>query len=89
MKIVTLALLVASTILLSGCTDNIRATALGGTAVETLPPNVKLMNVTWKGQELWILTRPSRPGEYPETYEFIEKSSFGIIEGKVIIKETR
>lgn len=89
MKLFSVALLTISTMFLAGCTENIRAKTLGGTAIETLAPNTKLVNVTWKDDELWILTRPSRPGENPETYKFIEKSRFGIIEGKVVIRETR
>jgi hypothetical protein len=33
--------------------------------------------------ELWYLVRDRRENESPESYEFAEKSSWGILEGKV------
>jgi hypothetical protein len=54
-----------------------------------LPNNQKLVNVTWKEGELWYLTRQMKQGEVAETYTFNEKSSFGLIEGTVIITENK
>jgi hypothetical protein len=80
------AALVATT----GCTDNTRAKQFGGTAVENLPQGTKLVTVTWKEPDsLWILTRPMRAGEVAESYEFNESSGFGIIQGKVILRESK
>jgi len=53
-----------------------------------LPENTKLINATWKeGDSIWYLTRPSKTGDISETYNFNESSSFGMMEGKVIIVE--
>ena len=82
-QITTLATLLPA----SACTQNQRARSFGGTATQSLAPGQKLVLVTWKDEDMWILTRPKRDGETPETYEFKEYSSFGIIEGKVIIQE--
>jgi hypothetical protein len=73
--------------LTSGCTANDRAKQYGGTMRVNLDPGQKFLNVTWKETELWILTRPMRPGESPETYTFKEDSTFNLVEGTVILTE--
>lgn len=79
-------------VVLGGC-DNQRARLIGGTMTVELPPNEKLVTVTWKttdgSHSFWYLTRPMRTGEVPETYKFKEKSTFGLLEGTVIIKERK
>lgn len=74
---------------LYGCDNNIVTKNFGGTSNENLPSGQKLINVTWKKDNIWVLTRPMRPDEKPETYEFSERSVFGILEGKIILKETK
>lgn len=83
-----LGLFLIATMLSTSCTDNIRVKGYGGTATIDLPVGQKLVNVTWKNADLWILTRPARTGELPETYSFSEKSTFGVFEGTYILKET-
>ncbi|MDP3729867.1 MAG: hypothetical protein Q8R26_03965 [bacterium] len=70
-----------------GCTQQERAKGWGGEATITLPKDRKLLIATWKDNNLWYLTRPMKAGEEPETYELRENSPFGVIEGKVILKE--
>jgi hypothetical protein len=73
-----------------GCTEQQRANKFGGSAKIVLQKDRKLVNVTWKANNsLWVLTRPMKPGESIEQYEFAESSSFGILEGKVFIFEQR
>jgi len=61
----------------------------GGTQTVDLPVKTKLVNVTWKDDSnMWILTRPMRENETPETLTFSEKSNFGVMEGTVIFKES-
>lgn len=75
---------------ISGCTANQRARQFGGTITKELPAGQKLITATWKdGDSLFYLTRPMRADEQPETYTFKEDSSFGLIEGTVIIRESR
>lgn len=81
-------ILILCTLTLS-CTENQRAKEYGGTAKITLPPNKKLINVTWKETNLWYLTRPMTPSDSAETYTFQEESSYGIWEGTYIIKEVK
>jgi hypothetical protein len=83
-KLIVLCLIGFSLI---ACTENSRVKGWGGTGKMLLPKGKKLVNVTWKGENVWYLTRAMRPGEVPEVYEFQEESSFGIIEGTYIITE--
>jgi hypothetical protein len=82
-------LLLICTLLLVGCTENQRARNFGGTSNVDLPAGQKMINVTWKGDDLWYATRPMRSDEQPETYTFKESSSMGITSGTVILKERR
>ena len=82
----SLGLLLMSTLLLS-CTENQRAKSFGGKATIKLTKGQKLVEATWKGEDLWYLTRERRVNEPIETYIFQENSSFGLLEGKVIFKE--
>lgn len=72
-----------------GCTNNTRTKAWGGTMKIELKPNQKLVDVTWKETSLWYMTKPMTENDTPETYEFIEDSSWGIVEGKVIFVESK
>lgn len=73
--------------MLSGC--NSSAKRWGGTTTVELPTNQKLVNVSWKDDSLWYLTRQMRDNEKAETFEYVEKSQHGIIEGKVIFSERK
>jgi hypothetical protein len=71
---------------LFSCTANERARNLGGTETITLKPGERLVNITWKQDDnLWVLTKQDTTK--PSTYTFQEKSSYGVMEGKVIINE--
>jgi len=69
------------------CTEQVRTKTFGGSMTIDLPKNTKLIEATWKGDDLWYLTRPMRVNEKKETYTFKEESSFGMMEGSVIFKE--
>jgi len=71
------------------CTSQQVARQFGGTAGVTVPAGQKVVLVTWKVDDLWILTRPMKEGEEPEKYEFQESSSWGIFEGTVVIQEAK
>ena len=75
---------------LVSCTDNDKVRVFGGTEQISLEPGQKLVNITWKGKDgkdLWFLTTKRDSNEVPKQYTFYEKSSWGILEGKVIINE--
>ena len=74
---------------------NIIAKKIGGTATVHLPPNTKLVNVSWKTDpktdksSLYYLYRPMRKDEFPETYKYQEDSTWGVLESTIIIVESR
>ncbi len=71
------------------CTQQQRAKQFGGTTVENLSPGRKLINLSWKDSHLWILTRSMTVSDVAEVYEYKESSRLGILNGIVIIKETK
>lgn len=87
MKKVIIVLLVVYIFCLCACTSNERVRSFGGTDTIDLEEGQKLEEITWKEETYWILTRDMREDEIPETHTFYAKSPYGIIEGKVIIKE--
>lgn len=80
------AIIVAS---LSACTDNKKSKTFGGTQTVKLEKGQKFINATWKESNLWILTRGRHENEPVESFIFKEKSSFGLIEGKVVFEEQK
>lgn len=80
MKKTVIALL--GIIALSSCTENQRARSFGGTEEVKLKPNEVVLNVTWKAEEMWICTKDT----LTNTVYFREKSSWGMLEGAVILK---
>jgi hypothetical protein len=70
------------------CTDNEMARKYGGSETIKLPIGKKLVNITWKEDHLWLLTTDMKPGDSSQTYQFKEKSSWGIVEGTITIVET-
>ncbi len=82
----TILLLIVMTGMVS-CTENSKAKNYGGVAKMELEPGQKVVNVTWKEDDLWILSKDMAPTDTAQTYIFHEKSSYGILEGTYIIKE--
>ena len=83
----TLSIIVAFTTmtLLFGCNEQQMARSFGGTETVELNPGQRLVNITWKEAELWILTKQDTTK--PTTYSFKQKTAFGNIEGEVIVIE--
>jgi hypothetical protein len=59
----------------------------GGETTVELQPGQKLEEITWKEDSLWILSRPMRDDETPETHMFYEDSQWGVFEGVVTVIE--
>lgn len=68
---------------LESCTDNQRARSFGGTETIKIEPQEKFINITWKQDNLWVIVQDTITG----TIYAKEKSSLGIIQGKVIIQK--
>jgi len=82
-------LIILFVILFTSCTENEKARSYGGEATLLLPKGEKLIVVTWKESNLWYLTRPMNSTDSAETYNFKEESSYGVWEGRYIIKEEK
>lgn len=75
--------------LLSSCTEQIRARNFGGSTTVDLTCGNKVVTATWKNVDLWVLTKPMKVEDIPEEYSFSEHSAWGVIQGTVIVKESR
>ena len=73
---------------LTSCDQSITKT-LGGTTKIELEPGEKLVEVTWKGDDIWYLVEPMDSDYVPKTKTFKESSRIGVLEGKVIFYEKR
>lgn len=74
---------------LVSCTDNKMARKYGGSETINLPIGEKLVNITWKEDDLWLLTSNMNPEDSAHIYNFQEKSNWGLMEGKITIVETK
>jgi hypothetical protein len=79
---------IAAFVTLTACTDNNRARNWGGTEDLEVPADRKFVNVTWKENQLWIVTKDRTAADSTyDTYRFQEKSSWGVLEGTIVITE--
>ncbi len=75
--------------LMVSCTQNERVKSWGGEGTINLPKGRKLVNVTWKEDQIWYLTREMNSNDVAETYHFEEESSWGVVEGSFNIIEEK
>jgi len=80
-------LIIAIAFAITSCTENQRAKKYGGTTEYTVPTDKQFVNATWKGDNLWIITADRDTNHTPKTYYMDEKSSYGVWEGTVVIRE--
>ena len=73
---------------LTSCDQSITRT-MGGTTKIELEPGEKLVEVTWKGDDIWYLVEPMDSDYVPKTKTFKESSRIGVLEGKVIFYEKK
>lgn len=83
-----LLLLLSVVLLAASCTENERARSFGGTQEITLTSGKRVVNVTWKETDLWVLTKEDTTTK-PSIYHFVEKSTYGVWNGEIIIKEVK
>ena len=73
---------------LTSCDQSITRT-MGGTTKIELEPGEKLVEATWKGDDIWYLVEPMDSDYVPKTKTFKESSRIGVLEGNVIFYEKR
>jgi len=81
--------IILSFLLVSSVGCQAAAKKYGGEMTVDLPKGEKLVNITWKDDSLWYLTRPMAKNDKEETYKFTEDSNWGVLEGTVTIKERK
>ena len=81
--------LVAIALITTSCTENSRVKNWGGEGTINLPAGRKLVNITWKEDQIWYLTRSMTSSDVAETYQFSEESSWGTIEGTFKVIESK
>lgn len=84
------ALLIAfAAFMMVGCTEKTLTRYCGGQYEIRLEKGQRLVEITWKDEDLWILTEPMDSNYQPRTRTFYEDSSWGLYEGKITIIEKR
>lgn len=73
----------------SSCTEQIRTRTFGGTMEIEVPTGYKVTSATWKETDLFYFMEPMEEGYVPKDKIFIESSSYGMLESKIIFKEKR
>ena len=81
--------MIALGLTLLACTENQRSKSFGGSMTVKVPCDQVVFDVTWKEENLWYATQPAGQGWRPENKHFTEYSSFGMIEGEVVLVESR
>ncbi len=89
MKKFLFLLAVASTMCFTSCTENQRARTFGGTTAINVEKGKKVTMATWKEDNLFYMIEDMEEGYIPHDKILIESSSFGVLESKVIFKETK
>jgi hypothetical protein len=80
-KALAIASVLVCTVFISSCTENKRVRSFGGTQGLTLKANEKLLNITWKESNMWVLTEDT----VTHIKYFRENSSWGVWEGEIIV----
>lgn len=87
MKKIILALAILITIGFTSC--NFCTRNFGGSTVIKLEPGEKLVEATWKDNNIWYLVEPMEDNYVPKTKVFKENSNAGMLEGSVTFIERR
>jgi hypothetical protein len=75
-------LIVLAIVVMISCTENSRARSWGGSETVTLKKNEVLVNLAWKNSDLWVLSKDT----LTNVKYLREKSSWGMVEGEIVIK---
>ena len=72
----------------TSCTQCI-SRSFGGDMTIKLEPGEKLIEATWKNNNIWYLTEPMESDYVPKVKIFKESSMAGVLEGTVTFIETK
>ena len=74
---------------LRSCSEQGITRSWGGEMDLYIEPNQKLQLVTWKDDNLWILTKDMTEDDIAENYSYYEKDPMGMFEGTIHIHEEK
>lgn len=72
---------------LVGCNDNLSARQFGGSKTIIVERGYKVVNATWKDNDVWYFVEPYGDGYEPKTKRLIQASQYGVCEGTVVFVE--
>jgi len=81
-------ILIITVVSLNSCDQSITRTMGGITKIE-LEHGERLIEVTWKDDNIWYLVEPMDSDYVPKTKTFKESSRIGMLKGKVIFYEKK
>ena len=62
---------------------------MGAVTTVVMPPGRKLVSTSWKGNDLWVLTREAVLGEKPDQiWSLDEYTGWGNLNFHIVLKET-
>lgn len=88
MKTIKVMLLLFVLVTITGCEQTVSRN-FGGSITITLKPGEKLIEATWKDDDIWYLTEPMDSDYIPKTKVFKESSVWGVLNGTVTFIESR
>ena len=80
--------LMVAVLMLTSC-ENFATRNFGGSQTIELEKGQRLVEITFKDNDLWILTEPMDSDYVPKTKTFYEDSNLGVMQGKITIVEQR
>jgi hypothetical protein len=80
--------LTVGVLMLTSC-ENFATRNFGGSQTIELEKGQRLVEITFKDNDLWILTEPMDSDYVPKTKTFYEDSNLGVMQGKITIVEQR
>lgn len=86
-KWVKMSMVAALMLVLSGCQSCDRS--FGGTVEIELPPGTMLEDVEWNDSDIWYMYTDAPEDYEPRIHTMQESSNMGVMEGKVILKESK
>ena len=69
--------------------ENYTTRKLGSTMTIDVEAGYKVTNATFKEHEIWYFIEPMDNEYTPKQKKFVEKSTYGVLEGAIIFNETR
>lgn len=88
MRTIKLVILLFVLISITACEQTISRN-FGGSTTITLKPGEKLIEATWKDDNLWYLTEPMDSDYVPKTKVLKESAVLGVMNGTVTFIESR